>query len=219
MRKTFLPNTTLAPRHALKLRSHTPRFWPTSVRTTTITPCRTLAQVRSDREVFPEVWFTSTSPTLRNPESFNTPPPQDPPPPDERTLKLGKSTFPHQYLEPLYSIANNPQSPSYTPEPPSHPPRNPTTTLYPLTTNNTPPLSLHPPTPSNRQRPCRLPRRSLDRTNGLGSRPHRRKRPPHNPLRAHHQKRQHLHHNQPRKISRPLADLRQDAGKGHGGIL
>lgn len=51
--------------------------------------CRCLAQVRSDNEVFPEIWFTSSSPVRQAPlgNGDGSPKPQ----PDERTLKLGRT--------------------------------------------------------------------------------------------------------------------------------
>ena len=56
------------------------------------TPHRSLAQVRSDRDI-PEIWFTSSRPPLSvlfeiAPGTSND---GGAPPPDERTLKLGKS--------------------------------------------------------------------------------------------------------------------------------
>ncbi|KAG7010126.1 ras-related protein [Physcia stellaris] len=61
--------------------------YPSFVRTTLYTQCRSLAQVRSDRELFPEIWFTSTSPPRRYPQDQGSTPSSQPP--DGRTLKLG----------------------------------------------------------------------------------------------------------------------------------
>ena len=53
-------------------------------------PLRHLAQVRSDREVFSEAWFTQSGPCQNHiPEEPGAKP--NPPQPHERTLKLGKS--------------------------------------------------------------------------------------------------------------------------------
>ncbi|KAI9873991.1 MAG: hypothetical protein M1830_010313 [Pleopsidium flavum] len=57
------------------------------LRPTFFSPCRSLAQVRSGREIFPEIWFTSSNPR-RTPEDVGC---EDGKPPDERTLKLGKT--------------------------------------------------------------------------------------------------------------------------------
>ncbi|KAL8790859.1 MAG: hypothetical protein Q9195_006184 [Heterodermia aff. obscurata] len=53
------------------------------------TQCRSLAQVRPDPGVFPEIWFTSSSPPRRLPHLEGSDPNTQPP--DERTLKLGKT--------------------------------------------------------------------------------------------------------------------------------
>lgn len=55
-----------------------------------LSPCRSLAQLQTTREIFPEIWFTSSSPPLRAPAEISQS--TNGPPPDERTLKLGKST-------------------------------------------------------------------------------------------------------------------------------
>ncbi|MCJ1276087.1 hypothetical protein MMC21_003892 [Puttea exsequens] len=91
MRKLPLPPLLPAPHHALKLGPHAPSFKSPNLRAVTFTPCRSLAQVRSDRDVFPEVWFSSSVPSHQAPgepgmNRFN-----DVAPPDERTLKLGKT--------------------------------------------------------------------------------------------------------------------------------
>ncbi len=97
MRKTSLLHLVRAPKHGLKPQALAPSFkhlnqQPTPTPTPLI-PCRALAQVRSDRDVFPEIWFTSSSPPLRAPDNESeTKPSPNHPPPDERTLKLGKST-------------------------------------------------------------------------------------------------------------------------------
>lgn len=53
-------------------------------------PRRSLAQVRSDREIFPELWWTSSKPPLLA-RVDGGPHAKDVNPPDERTLKLGQS--------------------------------------------------------------------------------------------------------------------------------
>lgn len=65
-----------------------------AVRSITTSPTQLLAQVRSDRDGFPELWFSSSSPYLCSEkpnahleETGN----------DERTLKLGKSKPPGQF--------------------------------------------------------------------------------------------------------------------------
>ncbi len=55
-----------------------------------LSPCRSLAQLQTTREIFPEICFTSSSPPLRAPAEISQS--TNGPPPDERTLKLGKST-------------------------------------------------------------------------------------------------------------------------------
>lgn len=59
-------------------------------RPTTCSPCRSLAQVQSSREIFPDIWFTSSSPPRRAPQQPGTKP--EDASSEERTLKLGKST-------------------------------------------------------------------------------------------------------------------------------
>ncbi|KAK0508216.1 hypothetical protein JMJ35_009300 [Cladonia borealis] len=98
MRKTSLLHLVRLPKHGLKPQAPAPSFKhlnqhppPTS---TPLIPCRALAQVRPDRSLFPEIWFTSSTPPLRSPnnnESSPKPSPNDHPLPDERTLKLGKT--------------------------------------------------------------------------------------------------------------------------------
>ena len=58
------------------------------LRTTSCSPCRSLAQVQSHRDIFPEIWLPSSTP----PRQHSGVKYEDAPP-DERTLKLGKSTF------------------------------------------------------------------------------------------------------------------------------
>lgn len=86
MRRT-VPSLVRAEKHALK-----PGHRPTGfgLRTTFCSPCRSLAQVQSNREIFPEIWFTSSSPLRRTPEKSGAK--REDVSPDERTLKLGKST-------------------------------------------------------------------------------------------------------------------------------
>ncbi|KAL2041743.1 hypothetical protein N7G274_005527 [Stereocaulon virgatum] len=91
MRKTSLPNLVRASRHAMKLRPCSSRLVPFTHQPPPLTTCRTLAQVRSDREVFPELWFTSSRPSRQTPEEGGGVRPNDVPPPNERTLKLGKT--------------------------------------------------------------------------------------------------------------------------------
>lgn len=50
---------------------------------------RSFAQVRSNREFLPDIWFTSSTPTCRSPGDYG--PGSEPNKPDKRTLKLGKS--------------------------------------------------------------------------------------------------------------------------------
>ncbi|KAL9124227.1 MAG: hypothetical protein Q9217_006426 [Psora testacea] len=63
------------------------RFWRSQVRL--INPCRHFAEIRPDREVLSEVWFTPSSPCRQLPK--NPEPESQTTPPDDRTLKLGKS--------------------------------------------------------------------------------------------------------------------------------
>ena len=53
-------------------------------------PHRSLAQIRSDDQVFPEIWFTSSRPPVLA-KIEGGPSAKDYAPPDERTLKLGES--------------------------------------------------------------------------------------------------------------------------------
>lgn len=220
MRKTSLPNLVRAPRNVLKLGPGTPRFGALNHQpshSTSLIPYRTLAQVRSDREVFSEIWFTSSSPPRRVPEDGGIRP-NDVPPPDERTLKLGKS-MPTPWLENVYTcLINHPTSPSNPPIPPPLPPRLSPPPRNPLPPHNSPPLPFHPPAPSHRLRPRSLSRRSLDRPHGLGSRPHSRQRKTNNSLRARRQKRPTLQLLQ-RAPHRALEDLREDEGEGNGCLL
>ena len=67
-------------------------LWLCLTRLASISPTistRTLAQVRSDREAFSEVWFTASGPYQQAPEESAAKAHEAPP--DERTLKLGKS--------------------------------------------------------------------------------------------------------------------------------
>ena len=89
MRKTLLSSLVRANSHALKPGRTASAHALPDLRTTFFSPCRSLAQVQSNREFFPEIWFTSSSPPLRAPEECGTRPENAPP--DERTLKLGKS--------------------------------------------------------------------------------------------------------------------------------
>ena len=88
MRRTF-PSLGRVENHALK-----PGHRPTGfgLRPTFCLPCRSLAQVQPNRDVFPEIWFTTTSPPRRAPQQPGAKPKDASP--DERTLKLGKSTSP-----------------------------------------------------------------------------------------------------------------------------
>ncbi|MCJ1450296.1 hypothetical protein MMC28_000626 [Mycoblastus sanguinarius] len=89
MRKTLLSSLVRANSHALKPGRTASAHALPDLRTTFFSPCRSLAQVQSNREFFPEIWFTSSSPPLRAPEECGTRPENAPP--DERTLKLGKT--------------------------------------------------------------------------------------------------------------------------------
>ena len=62
---------------------------PSSLRTIVFSQHRSWAQVQSNREIFPEIWFTSSSPSGRAPAESGQRP--ESPGPNERTLKLGKS--------------------------------------------------------------------------------------------------------------------------------
>ena len=92
MRKVF-PSSLLRPlQHAPHPKTEVLRTTLRKLQNAPLIPCRSLAQVRSDREVLPEIWFTKSFPLLSTPEEDglrNTDAP-----PDERTLKLGKSLFP-----------------------------------------------------------------------------------------------------------------------------
>ena len=91
MRKALLSSLLPLSRHALRSKSPALSTAFTSLQRTGLSPCRSLAQVRTDRDVFPEIWFNSTAPihntseksSVENPDAL----------PDERTLKLGKSRF------------------------------------------------------------------------------------------------------------------------------
>ncbi|MCJ1357325.1 MAG: hypothetical protein MMC33_007321 [Icmadophila ericetorum] len=77
-------------RQPLTSRPHFPLV-PPSLRITFFSPSRNLAQVKSNGDAFPEVWFTSSSPPWRAPEEQGPGQKSDVKPPDERTLKLGKT--------------------------------------------------------------------------------------------------------------------------------
>lgn len=104
---------------------------PSSLRTIVSSQHRSLAQVQSNRDIFPEIWFTSSSPPRHNPaESGHRPETAGA---DERTLKLGKSWWyvscesksKMLMLAPGYSDQN-------TTNPPSHPSRLTTSPRHPI---------------------------------------------------------------------------------------
>ena len=64
---------------------------PSSLRSTVFTQNRSLAQVQSNREILPDIWFTSSSPPRRHSAECGHKPEAGGP--DERTLKLGKSRW------------------------------------------------------------------------------------------------------------------------------
>lgn len=92
---------------------------------------RSLAQVRSDREIFPEIWFTSSSPPRRAPAESGYRP--ETAGPDKRTLKLGKSWW---YVSCKSRNKMLIFAPGYsdqdTTNPPPHPSRFATSTGHPI---------------------------------------------------------------------------------------
>lgn len=135
---------------------------------------RSFAQVRSNREFFPDIWFTSSTPPCRAPGDYG--PRSEPNKPDKRTLKLGKSKRIHlfdkrtcQSLEVLthshvyFSLENSPESHA-------HASRFTSPSRDPLPAYISSPLSLYTPTSPYCFRPSWLPCRALDSSDGLGPR-------------------------------------------------
>ena len=89
MRKTLTSSLLHQRQNVLHSKRKALRLGLINFETTTLTPCRSLAQVRPDREVFNDLWFTSAGPLKSAPEKPGFKDPEAPP--DERTLKLGKS--------------------------------------------------------------------------------------------------------------------------------
>lgn len=88
MRRLVGPYYVPLKRPVLKISSYI-NFWP-KLRSLSFTSHRRLAQVHSNRHVFPEIYFTACPPQYI-PISPD-PSPKDSKPPDERTLRLGKCT-------------------------------------------------------------------------------------------------------------------------------
>ncbi|KAL6720227.1 hypothetical protein ACLMJK_002148 [Lecanora helva] len=89
MRKTVLSSLSRLSQHASPSHSNALKVGPGKLQRTILAPRRNLAQVRPDREVLPEVWFTGSYPRHEAPDEHGIKYPDSPP--DERTLKLGKT--------------------------------------------------------------------------------------------------------------------------------
>lgn len=139
------------------------------LRTTSCSPCRSLAQFQSNRDIFPEMWLPSSTPPRQHSGAK-----YEDAPPDERTLKLGKSMFQSVTLQ------NNPSTDFPTRDSLTHatissaqPPSLPSSTRNTLTSHHPSPFPFDPPSPPHSLRPRRLPCSSMDGPYGLGPRPHR----------------------------------------------
>ena len=113
MRKIFSPAILRAGRYGLeetsRLRNHRPFLLGLS-------QSRSLAQVRSDRELLSESWVTPSGPQgqqLDDPLGK-----QQDAPPDERTLKLGKSKRPQPSCAPLLTQRSSTGSSNASTDPP-----------------------------------------------------------------------------------------------------
>lgn len=136
---------------------------------------RSFAQVRSNREFFPDIWFTSSTPSCHAPGDYG--PSSAPNKPDKRTLKLGKSKGIHlfykrtdQSLEGLLMYTFSYSSPENPSESPAHASCFTSSSRNPLSSYISPPLSLYTPTSPYCFRPSWLPCRALDSSDGLGPR-------------------------------------------------
>ena len=77
---------------------------PRIIRSVATSPPHLLAQVRSERDEFPELWFSSSLPYLScEPGHISVQEAQN----NERTLKLGKSEGSHTTLQPAKSRFTN----------------------------------------------------------------------------------------------------------------
>lgn len=160
------------------------RFQPIArhgVRFIVTSPPHRLAQVRSDCDGLPELWFSSTPPyqcigneqAAKNEAKAN-----------ERTLKLGKSKSLNCHIcldnADITHLSSSPSSSATS----THSPRFASSPRDTLTANQAPPLPLHPPTSPHRLRPRCLPRGIMVRTRCLGSSPYCRKCQAHHHLGA-----------------------------------
>ena len=191
MRKITPISLRRAPQYALTARSSASTPSPLPPYTTFFSPCRSLAQVQTRGDAFPEVWFTSSGPPRRTLDDCGHDTQRKPP--DERTLKLGKSKSLNStacYLAAL-PMANHGLNISSSPDSPNTPPH--PSCLAPSTRNtlpayNTSPFPLDTPPSSDRLWTSRIPCRVMDCAHGMGSCPHRRQRQTHNHQRAGRQK-------------------------------
>ena len=221
---TYKPMRKLKPLSHASWSQSLPRFTPCAsayphlARTTLYSQCRSLAQVRPDCEVFPEIWFTSSNSPRRFPHDENSPPP------DERTLKLGKSTILSPSSCSMYNFTDPHPSNPHTSISSPHAPRLSPATRNPLPADHAASLPLHAPAPPQSFRPCRLSCRSLDFSHRL--RPHAADRQcqAYHPLRAYGQEWPYaciplLLHFRQRATSCALEDVREDEGEGNGCVL
>lgn len=151
------------------------RFRPVTlhgVRSIITTPPHQLAQVRSDHDGLPDLWFSSIPPyqCTGSEQAAKTEAKAN-----ERTLKLGKSKFLTLLLRTMLTPRNPSSSPS-SPATPTDSSRFASPARNTLPTNKAPPFPLHPPTSPYRLRTRCLPRGIMVRTRSLGSRPYCRKR-------------------------------------------
>jgi hypothetical protein len=126
---------------------------------------QTVATPIPSRSILSHVWFSSSAPYSLHDSGLEG----DHKPTDERTLKLGKSTFPTDWAY-LSTFSNNCyNSHSYPSRTPSYSACFAAATRNTFTTNLTTSVSFDTPTSSNRLWKDRLPRCTLDGTCGLGT--------------------------------------------------